>query len=94
MDVFMVYLFVATATPLFLWAEHKKWAIVHSPFVIALWASFIYYVAVPDMGTLGHIVLWTLFIANFLYAHVAAIYLYAAPFLREQKLKRRFTLIK
>ncbi|MHC8522955.1 spore morphogenesis/germination protein YwcE [Rossellomorea sp. H39__3] len=37
MDVFMVYLFIATATPLFLWIEHRKWAVAHIPFVIALW---------------------------------------------------------
>ena len=94
MDVFMIYLFVATATPLFLWAEHKKWAIIHLPFVLALWVSFLYFVSVPAMGTLGHVILWSLFITNFVYAHVAAIYLYAAPFIRDQREKRRFTLIK
>ncbi len=88
MDVFMVYLFIATATPLFLWIEHRKWAVAHIPFVIALWGAFIYYVVVPELGGWGHVTLWSLLVANFAFAHLAAFYLYATPYLRKQREKR------
>ncbi|UXH43706.1 spore morphogenesis/germination protein YwcE [Rossellomorea vietnamensis] len=88
MDVFLVYLFVATATPLFLWVEHRKWAVLHIPFVIALWSVFIYYVAVPELGGWGHVTLWSLFVANLAFAHIAAFMLYAVPFIQKQRKKK------
>ena len=91
MDVFLVYLFVATATPLFLWVEHRKWAVLHIPFVIALWSVFIYYVAVPELGGWGHVTLWSLFVANLAFAHVAAFMLYALPFIQKQRKKKSTT---
>jgi Spore morphogenesis and germination YwcE len=87
MDMFMVYLFVATATPLFLWIEHRKWALIHIPFLLALWAIFIYYVAVPEMGGWGHVTFWSLFVFNFAFAHLAAFWLYAAPYLKKHRKK-------
>ncbi|MHC8522954.1 spore morphogenesis/germination protein YwcE [Rossellomorea sp. H39__3] len=50
--------------------------------------AFIYYVVVPELGGWGHVTLWSLLVANFAFAHLAAFYLYATPYLRKQREKR------
>ncbi len=37
MDLFFAYMFVASATPLFLWLEHRKIAVLSIPFIVVMW---------------------------------------------------------
>ncbi|QPC47783.1 spore morphogenesis/germination protein YwcE [Mangrovibacillus cuniculi] len=85
MDVFVLYLCIATATPLFMWKEHRKMAIIHIPFIIGLWVGFGYYLASEQITLMGHIGVWSMILINFIFAHVAAYVLYASPFLKKMK---------
>lgn len=84
MSVFMIYLFVATATPLFLWMEKRKMALWHLPFLALMWVAFILYIsnrALPFVEPF----FFVLFIGNVIYAHIAAFLLYASPYLKQRK---------
>ncbi|MGP4081721.1 spore morphogenesis/germination protein YwcE [Bacillus sp. Marseille-Q3570] len=71
MDVFLVYLLVASATPLFLWQDRKKLAILQIPFILCMWLYVVLYLSF-DLSMLTHIVLGSIFVANVIFAHVAA----------------------
>ncbi|WP_349408926.1 spore morphogenesis/germination protein YwcE [Pseudalkalibacillus sp. SCS-8] len=71
MSVFLVYLLVATATPLFLWPERKKLAIFQIPFILCMWLYVVLYLSF-ELSTLVHIILGSIFVANVIFAHVAA----------------------
>ncbi len=79
MDVFFVYLLFASATPLFLWVEKRKWAIISIPFVIALWVGFAFYVTADHLTTMDHTMILTIFIINAIIAHIAALALMVGP---------------
>ncbi|MCA0993099.1 spore morphogenesis/germination protein YwcE [Pseudalkalibacillus hwajinpoensis] len=88
MDVYMVYLFVITATPLFLWQDYKKLAFVHMPFIVAIWALLIFYIG-GGMTPVAHTLFITLFAINVLFAHIAAYLIFARPFLKERQLAKK-----
>lgn len=82
MDVFFAYLLIGTATPLFLWNENKKIAILQIPLIALMWASLVLYLY-SDFGMTGQIILGTLFAVNIIIAHLTVLYvLYVsnAPF--------------
>ncbi|GAF23400.1 MULTISPECIES: spore morphogenesis/germination protein YwcE [Shouchella] len=81
MDMFFAYMFVASATPLFLWLEHRKIAISSIPFILIMWLLAI---AFLFEGFLFHITESTFVVAvlvNVVIAHIAAFILYASPLL-------------
>jgi hypothetical protein len=80
----MIYLFVATATPLFLWIEKRKMALWHLPFLALMWIGFILYIS-NHAHPFVEPFFFVLFIGNVIYAHIAAFLLYASPFLQQRK---------
>ncbi|SHE39777.1 holin, BSH family [Seinonella peptonophila] len=86
MSIFMIYLFVATATPLFLWIEKRKIALWHLPFLVLMWVYFILYIS-DQLGSVGQFIFFTLFIGNVIFAHIAAFLLYASPLLASRNHK-------
>jgi hypothetical protein len=88
MDVFVLYLFIATATPLFLWTESKKMAIMQMPFIAVIWLYMILYLAKVDLSPMMHTVFISIFVANVIFAHIAAIMIYA-PYIKKKKLEKK-----
>ncbi|MFY4776081.1 spore morphogenesis/germination protein YwcE [Metabacillus sp. RGM 3146] len=84
MDVFVVYLFIITATPLFLWIERRRLAIFHIPFIAGIWAYFILYLT-GALDSMNHIILNTFFVANVLFAHISAFLIYAYPAIKKAR---------
>lgn len=84
MSIFMIYLFVATATPLFLWIEKRKMALWHLPFLVLMWVAFILYIS-NGANPFVQLFFFVLFIGNVIFAHIAAFLLYAAPFFEHRK---------
>ncbi|MFB4211256.1 spore morphogenesis/germination protein YwcE [Shouchella sp. JSM 1781072] len=79
MDMFFAYMFVASATPLFLWLEHRKIAITSIPFILIMWTLAVGFLF---DGFLFHITESTFVVAvliNVVIAHAAAFILYASP---------------
>lgn len=72
MDVFFAYLLIGTATPLFLWNENKKLAILQVPLIILMWTTLILYMY-SDFGA-GHLVFGAMFIFNIIAAHLTVLY--------------------
>ncbi|MCA0988837.1 spore morphogenesis/germination protein YwcE [Guptibacillus algicola] len=93
MDVFMVYLFVITATPLFLWKDYRKLAYVHIPFIIANWALLIFYIG-GGMTPAANTIFISLFVINVLFAHLAAFLLFALPIIRERAAAKKVSSIE
>lgn len=87
MSVFVIYLFVASTTPLFLWTERRKLALMQLPFIPVMWVYFILYVT-AELSMLAHIVFGAIFIGNVIFAHVAAFLIYAGPALERRKMKQ------
>ncbi|WP_170006476.1 spore morphogenesis/germination protein YwcE [Bacillus fonticola] len=88
MDVFVMYLFIATATPLFIWTEHRKLVYLQAPFLIALWTFIAIYLVIPE-STLVLAALWILFLGNVVFAHIAAWVLYLYPAFKREQLRRK-----
>ncbi|MBA4493180.1 spore morphogenesis/germination protein YwcE [Paenactinomyces guangxiensis] len=86
MSVFMVYLFVASATPLFLWTERRRLALLHLPFIVAMWVYFILYVT-TELSVWSHLLFGIIFIGNIIFAHVAAFLIFASPVLERRHRK-------
>ncbi|EIT87351.1 protein required for proper spore morphogenesis and germination [Fictibacillus macauensis ZFHKF-1] len=93
MDVYVVYLFVATATPLFLWQDHRKLAMIQIPFIAILWGFVGFYLA-GALNAEMHLLFNILFVTNVVFAHVAAFKIYAIPFIRREREKRMAALTK
>ncbi|MGD6816449.1 spore morphogenesis/germination protein YwcE [Metabacillus sp. 84] len=87
MDVFVVYLFIATATPLFLWPERKKLALIHIPFIAGMWTYFILYLS-GSLNFIDHFVLNMIFVGNVIFAHIAAFLIYAFPIIKREHDKK------
>ncbi|MBB6448195.1 hypothetical protein HNR44_000144 [Geomicrobium halophilum] len=78
MDIFFLYLFIASATPVFMWIEKRWLAIVSLPFLIVMWIMSGFYVM--DMLTpMTHAIFMIIVTFNVLVAHVAAFILYVRP---------------
>ncbi|KMM36487.1 spore morphogenesis/germination protein YwcE [Guptibacillus hwajinpoensis] len=90
MDVYMVYLFVITATPLFLWQDYRKLALAHIPFIVTIWALLIFYIG-GGMTPAAHTLFISLFVINVLFAHLAAYLIFARPFLKERSLAKKMS---
>ncbi|MGG1572857.1 spore morphogenesis/germination protein YwcE [Fictibacillus sp. NRS-1165] len=88
MDVYVVYLFVATATPLFLWHDHRKLALWQIPFIAIMWLYVGLFLA-GDLNPLAHLLFNIVFVANVVFAHVAAFKIYAIPFIQREREKRK-----
>ena len=86
MSIFLSYLFVATATPLFLWIEKRNWAPWQMPFLILLWVFFGLYIS-TDLSLAARTLFIILFIGNVLFAHIAAFSLWVPPLLERRKQK-------
>ncbi|UOQ45986.1 spore morphogenesis/germination protein YwcE [Halobacillus salinarum] len=71
MDVILVYVLLASMTPLFLWMDHRKLAIVQMPFIVAMWAYFVIEFGALEVGAFAYRALLTLFAANIILAHYA-----------------------
>ncbi|MGC4376940.1 spore morphogenesis/germination protein YwcE [Fictibacillus sp. Mic-4] len=93
MDVFVVYLLVATATPLFLWEHSKKLALAQLPFIACIWAYFILYFT-TTIGTTAHILFGIVFAANIIFAHIAAYLIYIAPAIKRKKMQNKNLIYK
>ncbi|QDI92677.1 spore gernimation protein [Salicibibacter halophilus] len=78
MGIFFLYLFIASATPLFLWKEKRKLALASLPLLIAMWVLSGFYVT-DSLSSAAHTFFMVLFSFNVLMAHVAAIVLYVKP---------------
>lgn len=88
MGVFALYLFIATATPLFLWTEHRKLVYMQLPFLIALWSTVVLYFVFPE-STLLVVILSALFVGNILFSHYAAFMIYVYPAFLKERNKRK-----
>ncbi|MGM7703198.1 spore morphogenesis/germination protein YwcE [Pseudalkalibacillus sp. Hm43] len=84
MDVFLVYLLVASATPLFLWHDKKKLAMIQIPFIMCMWLYVILYLSF-ELSILVHIILGSIFVANVIFAHVAAFMIFTTHVLKKAK---------
>ncbi|ALA54982.1 spore morphogenesis/germination protein YwcE [Shouchella clausii] len=89
MDLFFAYMFVASATPLFLWLEHRKIALASIPFIIVMWVLALAHIFDGFLFDLHHSAFVTAFLINVFIAHFAALVLYVYPHLRSKS--RRFT---
>ncbi|QQK75471.1 spore gernimation protein [Salicibibacter cibarius] len=78
MGVFFLYLFIASATPLFLWKEKRWLALASLPLLIVMWIMSGFYVA-NMLTPAAHTFFMILFSFNVLLAHVGAIILYVKP---------------
>jgi hypothetical protein len=88
MDVFMVYLFVATATPLFLWNDSRKLALLQVPFIALLWTYVVLFMANSQLNLFVHAFFITVFIANVFFAHYAAYVVWGRPYLAKRKMEK------
>jgi hypothetical protein len=88
MDVFMVYLFVATATPLFLWNDSRKLALWQTPFIALLWTYVVLYMTNDSLSLFVHSFFITVFIANVVFAHYAAYIVWGRPYLAKRKMEK------
>ncbi|WP_226669076.1 spore morphogenesis/germination protein YwcE [Metabacillus litoralis] len=79
MDVFFAYLLFSSATPLFLWNENKKLAILQIPFIALMWVMFALYMTV-DFGTLEYTLFGIIFALNVLAALGTGLYVYLSHF--------------
>ncbi len=73
MDVLFVYALFATFTPLFLWIEYKKMAVIQLPFIVGMWSFLIIEIGSLAVSPIIYGISLTLLITNILYAHVALI---------------------
>ncbi|BAB05787.1 spore morphogenesis/germination protein YwcE [Halalkalibacterium halodurans] len=89
MDLFFAYMLVASATPLFLWLEHRKIALTSIPFIIIMWVLALSHMFEGFLFDLHHSVFLTAFFVNVIIAHFAALVLYAYPHIRPKS--RTFT---
>ncbi|WP_059103473.1 spore morphogenesis/germination protein YwcE [Shouchella shacheensis] len=83
MDLFFAYMFVATATPLFLWLEHRKIAILSIPFIIVMWLLALGFIF--EIALFSEVPFVTAFIVNVVIAHLAAFMLYAYPLFQKAR---------
>lgn len=90
MDVFMVYLLVASATPLFLWVERRKLALLQLPFIALMWVYSVLYMT-TDLSMWSYSLFAALFIGNVLFAHYAAFLIFIAPAVKQLKNKPNAT---
>lgn len=88
MDVFFAYLLMASATPLFLWKENTKLAIFQIPVIVAMWVMFFLYIS-NDYTMAGHLMFGAIFALNVILAHATMFYVFALPFFKQLKSKRR-----
>ncbi|MFC7373557.1 spore morphogenesis/germination protein YwcE [Fictibacillus iocasae] len=88
MDVFVLYLFIATATPLFLWTESKKMAIMQMPFIAVIWLYAILHMTNADLSPMMHTMFISIFVANVIFAHIAAVLIFAGPYFKKKKLEK------
>ncbi|WP_078390965.1 spore morphogenesis/germination protein YwcE [Shouchella patagoniensis] len=79
MDLFFAYMFVASATPLFLWLEHRKIAMLSIPFIVVMWLLSIAFLFEGFMFHINESAFITAFLVNVVIAHIAAFILYASP---------------
>ncbi|GAF13873.1 hypothetical protein JCM19046_4430 [Bacillus sp. JCM 19046] len=87
MDLFFAYMFVASATPLFLWLEHRKIALLSVPFIFVMWALAISFLFEGFMFHISESTFIAGFLINVLIAHVAAFILYASPYYQAKSKK-------
>ncbi|MFQ3544816.1 spore morphogenesis/germination protein YwcE [Halobacillus rhizosphaerae] len=71
MDVILVYVFLASMTPLFLWMDHRKLALIQLPLIVGMWAYFVVEFGQLQLGAFGYWALLIIFSANILLAHYA-----------------------
>ncbi|SDB91827.1 spore morphogenesis/germination protein YwcE [Shouchella lonarensis] len=83
MDLFFAYMLVASATPLFLWLEHRKIAFMSIPFILIMWGLFASFL----MEFTPQTTFVVAFLLNVLIAHVAAFLLYTYPYLQKRKVR-------
>lgn len=62
---------LASVTPLFLWIEHRKMALIQLPLLIGMWGFFIVEFAAFQVTGVTYAFLLSVFILNVAYAHVA-----------------------
>jgi hypothetical protein len=85
MDVFLVYLLVASVTLLFLWKERKKLAIIQIPFILCMWLYVVLCLSF-ELSMLVHIIiLGSIFVANVIFAHVAAFIIFTTHVFKKTK---------
>ncbi|TSB45139.1 spore morphogenesis/germination protein YwcE [Alkalicoccobacillus porphyridii] len=85
MGVFFFYMFVASATPLFLWIEYHKIAVASIPGIFAMWILGSIYIISPSWWLEAWFIFT--FAVNVILAHWAAIVLYGMPFIRARRLQ-------
>jgi len=72
MDVFFAYLLIGTATPIFLWLENRKIALLQIPLIVLMWTTLILYMY-ADFGA-GHLIFGSIFVINIIAAHLTVLY--------------------
>lgn len=73
MDVLMVYALFATFTPLFLWIEYRKLAIIQLPLITGMWSYLVIEIGSLAVSPIVYGLTLTLLIINILYAHIGLI---------------------
>ncbi|WP_158638628.1 spore morphogenesis/germination protein YwcE [Metabacillus litoralis] len=84
MDVFFAYLLFSSATPLFLWKENKKLAILQMPVIALMWIMFALYMT-TSFGTLEFTLFGIIFAINVLAALGTGLYVYLSHFSKRVK---------
>ncbi|APH03308.1 spore morphogenesis/germination protein YwcE [Bacillus weihaiensis] len=82
MDVFFAYLLFSSATPLFLWKENKKLAILQIPFIALMWVMFTLYIT-TTFGTLEYILFGIIFAVNVIAALATGYYVFISHFFKK-----------
>ncbi|MDQ0206198.1 spore morphogenesis/germination protein YwcE [Alkalicoccobacillus murimartini] len=86
MGIFFFYMFVASATPLFLWLEHHKIAVASIPGIFLMWILGSIYIISPSIWIEATFIVT--FAVNVMLAHYAAIVLYGMPLFKQKRLLR------
>lgn len=85
MGVFFFYMFVASATPLFLWIEHHKIAVASIPGIFAMWILGAIYMINPTWWLEAWFIFT--FAVHVILAHYAAFVLYGMPYIKSKRLE-------
>ncbi|QHE52021.1 spore morphogenesis/germination protein YwcE [Pontibacillus sp. HMF3514] len=73
MDVLMVYALFATFTPLFLWIEYRKMAIIQLPLIVGMWSFLIIEIGALTVHPIIYGLSLSLLVINILYAHAGLV---------------------
>lgn len=73
MDIFFAYLLIGTATPIFLWLENRKIALLQIPLIALMWTLLGFYLY-SNVGLTGQIILGSVFVVNIIAAHLTVLY--------------------